>query len=190
LGQRGMTVLQTPRLILRPFNEGDIDTMVALLNDWEVAQWLAIPPFPYRRADARFYVDQVRSNHEAGPATEFGIALTEGDGIVGAIGLRRDPVDSTYATLGYWLGQRHWGHGYADEAVRAVVAHGFGSLGLERLEAETDPENQRSARVLAKVGFRPVGQASAKEVRSCHVPTRRGSLLVNVHELLRSEFNA
>jgi RimJ/RimL family protein N-acetyltransferase len=190
LDERGMTVLQTPRLILRPFNEGDIDTMVALLNDWEVAQWLAVPPFPYRRADARFYVNQVRGNHGAGPATEFGIALQEGDGIVGAIGLRRDPGNPAHASLGYWLGQPHWGHGYAAEAVRAVVAHGFGNLGLERLEAETDPENERSARVLAKVGFRPVGQASAKEARSCNVPTRRGSLLVNVHELLRSEFNA
>ena len=84
-----MTVIRTPRLTLRPFNEGDIDAMVALLNDWEVAQWLAIPPFPYRRADARFYVDHVRANHEAGAATEFAIALTEGDGVVGSIGLRR-----------------------------------------------------------------------------------------------------
>src|SRR4051794_41194175 len=99
-----MTVLQPPRLILRPFNEGDIDTMVALLNDWEVAQWLAIPPFPYRRADARFYVDQVRSNHGAGPATEFGIALTEGDGIVGAIGVPRRPRDSTFSALRFLAG--------------------------------------------------------------------------------------
>jgi [ribosomal protein S5]-alanine N-acetyltransferase len=187
-------MIWTPRLTLRPFNEGDIDAMSAFLNDWEVAQWLAIPPFPYRRADARFYVDHVRANHETGPATEFAIALTEGDGVVGAVGLRRnsggpdgDPAD---AAIGYWLGQPHWGHGYAAEAVRAVVAYGFGSLGLERLEAETDPENERSARVLAKVGFRPIGQASAKEARSCSVPTRRGSLLVNVHELLRSQFNS
>lgn len=185
-----MTVIRTPRLTLRPFSEGDIDAMSAFLNDWEVAQWLAIPPFPYRRADARFYVDHVRTNHEAGPATEFAIALTEGDGVVGAVGLRRNPDCPADAAIGYWLGQPHWGHGYASEAVGAVVAYGFGSLELERLEAETDPENERSARVLAKVGFRPIGQVSAKEARSCSVPTRRGSLLVNVHELLRSEFNA
>ena len=185
-----MTVIRTPRLTLRPFNEGDIDAMVALLNDWEVAQWLAIPPFPYRRADARFYVDHVRANHEAGPATEFAIALTDGDGVVGSVGLRMKSDDSRHAAIGYWLGQPHWGHGYASEAVGAVVAYGFGSLGLERIEAETDPENERSARVLEKVGFRPIGQASASQARSCSVPTRRGSLVVNVHELLRSQFNA
>ena len=49
-----MTVIRTARLTLRPFVEGDIDAMVALLNDWEVSQWLAVPPYPYRRADARF----------------------------------------------------------------------------------------------------------------------------------------
>src|SRR5689334_12885750 len=163
-----MTVIRTPRLTLRPFNEGDIDTMVALLNDWEIAQWLTIPPFPYRRADARFYVDHVRANHEAGPATEFAIALTEDDGVIGSIGLR--PKSAADAAIGYWLGQPHWGHGYASEAVGAVVAYGFGSLGLERLEAETDPDNERSARVLAKLGFRPIGQASASQARSCSVP--------------------
>jgi len=182
-----MTVIRTPRLTLRPFREGDIDTMVALLNDWEVAQWLAIPPFPYRRADARFYVDHVRTNHESGAATEFAIALAEGDGVVGSIGLR---LKCGAAAVGYWLGQPYWGHGYGPEAVRAAVAYGFGSLGLERLEAETDPENERSARVLEKVGFRPIGQASASQSRSCSVPTRRGSLVVNIHELLRSEFDA
>src|SRR4051795_12187061 len=118
-----MTVIRTPRLTLRPFNEGDIDVMVALLNDWEVAQWLEIPPFPYRRADARFYVDHVRANHEAGAATEFAIALTDGDGVVGSIGLRLKSAAD--AAIGYWLGQPHWGHDYALEA---VVAYGFGSL--------------------------------------------------------------
>jgi RimJ/RimL family protein N-acetyltransferase len=185
-----MTVIRTPRLTLRPFNEGDIDAMLAFLNDWEVSQWLAIPPFPYRRADARFYVDHVRANHEAGAATEFAIALTDGDGVVGSVGLRMNSDDSMHAAIGYWLGQPHWGHGYGSEAVGAAVAYGFGGRGLERMEAETDPENERSARVLGKVGFRPIGQASAKEARSCSVPTRRGSLVVNVHELLRSQFNA
>jgi RimJ/RimL family protein N-acetyltransferase len=190
LSGSGITVLHTSRLTLRPFNEGDIDTMVALLNDWEVAQWLAIPPFPYRRADARVYVEHVLSNHKAGPATEFAIALRESDGIVGSIGLRLLCGDPGSASLGYWLGKPHWGHGYAAEAVRAVIAHGFETVGLQRLEAETDPDNAPSERVLAKVGFRPIGQSSAEEARSCSVPTRRGSLLVNVHELLRSEFDA
>src|SRR3954471_15086160 len=114
MGEAGMTVIRTPRLTLRPLNEGDIDTMVALLNDWEVSQWLAVPPFPYRRADARFYVDHVRANHEAGAATEFAVAVTDGDAVAGSIGLKRKSEGE--AALGYWLGQPYWGHGYASEA--------------------------------------------------------------------------
>ena len=183
-----MTVIRTARLTLRPFVEGDIDAMVALLNDWEVSQWLAVPPYPYRRADARFYVDHVRANHEAGNAIEFAIAVTDVDAVVGSVGLKRSCGDAEGAALGYWLGQPYWGHGYASEAVKAIVAYGFGTLGLRRIEAETDPENERSAHVLLKMGFRPVGQVSAGEARSCSLPSRRGSLVVNVHELLRSEF--
>ena len=74
--------------------------------------------------------------------------------------------------------------------LRAVVAHGFGSLGLERLEAETRSGKPTIGAGPGESGLPSVGQASAKEAPSCHVPTRRGSLLVNVHELLRSEFNA
>jgi RimJ/RimL family protein N-acetyltransferase len=185
-----MTVIRTTRLTLRPFVESDIDAVVALLNDWEVSQWLAAPPFPYRRADARFYVDHVRANHEAGAATEFAIAVSDGDVVAGSIGLKRTCGDAEGAALGYWLGQPHWGHGYASEAAAVVVAYGFGELGLQWIKAETDPENERSAHVLTKIGFRPSGQRSAGEAQSCNLPTRRGSLVVNVYELLRSEFNS
>ena len=124
--------------------------MVALLNDWEVVQWLAIPPF-HRRADARFYVDHVRANHEAGPATEFAIALAEGDGVVGSIGLRPkstaecgNRVLAWSAALGPWL---RFGSG------RGGGGLWFRQLSFSGLRLETDPENERSARVLEEIGF-------------------------------------
>ena len=134
-----MTVIRTARLTLRPFVESDIDAVVALLNDWEVSQWLAAPPFPYRRADARFYVDHVRANHEAGAATEFAIAVTDGDAVAGSIGLKRTCGDAESAALGYWLGQPHWGHGYASEAAAA----GRG-LWFRRIGAPADQGRNRS----------------------------------------------
>ena len=99
---------------------------------------------------------------------------------------RSDPAPDEPETgiLGYWLGRPHWGGGLASEAVRAVLAHGFGTLGFRRVLAYTDPDNHPSQRVLTKAGFRPVGTS-----RTHAVPTRRGSPLVHVHELLRSEFN-
>ncbi len=56
--------------------------------------------------------------------------------------------------LGFRLGKAYWGKGYATEAARAWVAHGFGLLGLDRIVAATHPENAASQRVLEKVGMR------------------------------------
>jgi RimJ/RimL family protein N-acetyltransferase len=59
--------------------------------------------------------------------------------------------------VAYGLRRDRWGRGYASEAVRACVRHGFDVLGLERIVADADPANTASLRVLAKCGFEPAG---------------------------------
>ena len=61
------------------------------------------------------------------------------------------------AELGYWIGVPFWGQGHATEAVAAVLAFGFGPLGLHRIHATVFPRNPASARVLEKSGFRREG---------------------------------
>ncbi len=56
--------------------------------------------------------------------------------------------------LAYRLAKPYWGRGYATEAARAWVRHGFDELGLDRIVALTHPENVASRRVLEKVGMR------------------------------------
>jgi RimJ/RimL family protein N-acetyltransferase len=58
--------------------------------------------------------------------------------------------------LAYGVNRDRWGHGYATEAARACVAHGFDELGLEKIVADVDPENAASVRVLEKCGFSAV----------------------------------
>jgi [ribosomal protein S5]-alanine N-acetyltransferase len=65
------------------------------------------------------------------------------------------------ATLGYWMGEAHAGHGLMSNAVRAVIDHAFGPLGLRRIEAACLPHNQRSIRLLERLGFRKEGIARA-----------------------------
>jgi [ribosomal protein S5]-alanine N-acetyltransferase len=57
------------------------------------------------------------------------------------------------ASLGYCLNEAAWGHGYATEAVGALLRWAFDTLELNRVQAETDTRNVASARVLEKVGF-------------------------------------
>jgi RimJ/RimL family protein N-acetyltransferase len=59
--------------------------------------------------------------------------------------------------IGYALASKHWGQGYATEALEALLDHGFRALGLNRVEADIDPHNVGSARVLEKLGFRQEG---------------------------------
>lgn len=59
--------------------------------------------------------------------------------------------------IGYGLQEEYWGRGYATEAVRAALNWALGQPGVVAVEAETDPENAASQRVLEKCGFRPNG---------------------------------
>ena len=65
--------------------------------------------------------------------------------------------ESARAEIGYTLAREHWSQGYAGEALRGLVDHAFGPLGLNRLEADIDPRNAASARVLERLGFKPEG---------------------------------
>jgi len=155
-------IIETPRLRLRAFRRADIASIVAGLNDWTVAQWLSRTPFPYAVTDAEAWLADADRAHAGG---RYAIADRISDDLIGAIGIEPDDVERE---LGYWLGADHWGKGLASEAVGALVAAAFGTLGVRRLHATTDPDNARSQRVLLKAGFRQIGAQPADP------PTRRG----------------
>jgi len=71
--------------------------------------------------------------------------------------IRRGAIQA--AILGYSVDRAHEGHGYVTEAVRAVIAYAFGALALHRIETSYHPTNQRSGRVLQRLGFSVEGYA-------------------------------
>lgn len=90
----------------------------------------------------------------------YGVFETSSGRLVGGLTLgnvRRGVMQC--ATLGYWLGASHVGQGYMSEAVRAIIPHAFGELGLHRLEAASMPSNTASIRVLERTGFMREGLA-------------------------------
>ena len=76
-------------------------------------------------------------------------------GVIGACGLMTPADDST--EVGYWLGVKYWGKGYATEAVRAMIDHAFTDLDCEALQAAARVTNPASRRVLEKCGFQWTG---------------------------------
>ncbi|HST24705.1 MAG TPA: GNAT family N-acetyltransferase [Gaiellaceae bacterium] len=144
-----MTVLTTERLVLRPFEPSDAPVVQELCSAREIAATTLLIPHPYRLEDAEAFIRSIESG------TEFAVTLAAGT-LVGAVALRVEPENSR-AELGYWIGVPFWGNGYATEASRAVLDHGFGALGLNRIFALCFAENVGSRRVLERLGMRHEG---------------------------------
>jgi RimJ/RimL family protein N-acetyltransferase len=144
-----MPVLETKRLALRMPRLGDAKSMVALANDRRIAENTARIPHPYKKSDAEEFINGANKGGEA----VFLVTLRDKT-VVGAVGLM---LQDEAPELGYWLGVRHWGNGYATEALHAVIDYAFTDLGHDALQAGARVTNPASRRVLEKCGFQWTG---------------------------------
>lgn len=142
-------MIRTGRLLLRTYEQADAAALVELLDDWDVARWLARVPYPYRLHDAEAFLEISRTDERRS------LAITHDGVLVGGIGLSRRPDGPV--ELGYWIGRRHHRNGYAEEAARGVIAFAFDRLGEKRILAAALPDNEPSLALIAKLGFRPLG---------------------------------
>jgi RimJ/RimL family protein N-acetyltransferase len=148
-----MKVLETERLRLRPFGVEDAVFVLELVNE---QGWLRhIGDRGVRTlADAEGYI--LKGPVAMYARMGFGLLAVErkADGVViGMCGLiKRDTMEDV--DLGYAVLERHWGQGYALEAARAALAYGYEVVKLPRIVALTALENERSIRLLEKMGFR------------------------------------
>ena len=144
--------LTTPRLRLRSWREADVEPFLAMSNDREV---MAHFPTLYGRADVESVIArQQQFIDEHG----YGFwALEEIDGpFVGFCGIKDVLFDVPWkpaVEVGWRLAREAWGKGYASEAARAAIAHGFGTVGLAEIVAFLLPMNRRSAAVCERLGM-------------------------------------
>ncbi|MFO1303978.1 MAG: GNAT family N-acetyltransferase [Burkholderiales bacterium] len=148
-----MTLIETPRLVLRHFREGDVDDLFSMDSDDRVMQYLANGLKGRSRAECEQGIARMVAGAAARPG--YGLlhaSLRDGGGFVGGCGLFKLP-DGDDVEVAYRLPHARWGHGYATEMARAVLAHGFGTFGLTRIVGLTWAENVPSQRVLEKIGM-------------------------------------
>jgi RimJ/RimL family protein N-acetyltransferase len=163
-------VIETGRLRMRSLRYDDLGDLVALINNWEVARWVSSVPHPYTEVDGREWIARVQQDHATGRPRRFAIALKEADRLIGGVGIDGSTGDeSEEPALGYWLGEPHWGKGYASEAVAAVIDYGLQTLGMETIRACTDPNNLASQKVLLRCDLEKVGEIELVK------PTRLGA---------------
>jgi ribosomal-protein-serine acetyltransferase len=141
---------------LRPFAEDDAEELheVIELNREELARWLHWAA-EQTLAGTREYTRRARANADNGTGLECAIVARER--IVGAVGLPAVSRVNGSAVIGYWLDREYQRRGLMTEAVRAVVAHAFGQMGLHRLEIHAAIENTASRAVAERLRFRQEG---------------------------------
>jgi RimJ/RimL family protein N-acetyltransferase len=144
--------LRTARLRLRPFSDADADALFALHSNAHVLRYWDAPPWS-EPARAERFIETCRRLADEGSGVRPAIDRASAGAFIGWCSLTRWNPEHRSATLGYCLDDAAWGHGYATEAVGALLQWAFDTLDLNRVQAETDTRNAASARVLEKLGF-------------------------------------
>jgi ribosomal-protein-alanine N-acetyltransferase len=145
--------LSTVRVLLRHWRDEDLAPFAALNADPHVREF-----FPNTLTRAESDALAARLEDEIGrDGFGFWAAERKEDGaFLGFVGLRRPGFAASFMPaieIGWRLARAHWEKGYATEAARAALAHGFGPLGLDEIVAFTVPTNRRSRGVMERLGM-------------------------------------
>ena len=153
--------LGAPRLRLRPFAATDVDDLFAMQSDPVVMRYWSYPAYT-ERAQAEAKVESIQAEMRAREVYPWAIADRATDRLLGHCTLFALERAHARCEVGYALSRAAQGRGLASEAVRCALTHVFDTLGMERIEADVDPRNDRSVRLLERLGFRREGLLRAR----------------------------
>lgn len=140
---------------VRPWRTEDADALAAAVRASlpELMRWLPWCHRDYDRRDAEQWI--VLSLRAWAARSEFPLGVFDADGtVIGGVGINRIDWTTRSGNLGYWIATPHSRHGHARSAARQAAELGFHTLGLQRLEIRTAPDNHPSQRVAQALGAR------------------------------------
>ena len=146
-------MLETERLILRPWEDGDCGNLYKYASDPDVGPSAGWPP--HRNLDeSRRVLKSVLKKTGV-----YAVCLKTENKTIGSIGLKSNAdTDMTEredeCELGYWLGKPYWGRGIMPEAVREILRYAFEDAGMKKVWCGYYDGNEKSKRVQEKCGFR------------------------------------
>ena len=150
---QGIHHLQTSRLILRNWKQNDIEPFAILNSDPRVCEFL---PNVLSQEETLTSVMKIQSHFKKHAFGLFAVELISTKTFIGFVGLKYFSFDSHFTPsveLAWRLSWENWGQGLATEAPQKVTQYGFETLGLPEILAITAKNNQRSRRVMEKLGM-------------------------------------
>ncbi len=150
-------ILNTERLLLRPFKLEDASEVQRLAGERDIAANTAVIPHPYEDGMAEEWIFSHSKGYEEGTALNLAITQKDNDTsqetlLIGAIGISIDLTEKI-GELGFWIGKPYWNKGYCTEAAKEVLMYSFNDIGLKSIHAFHFGRNPASGRVLQKIGM-------------------------------------
>jgi ribosomal-protein-alanine N-acetyltransferase len=144
-------LLETNRLILRPYNLSDDATVEKLANHSLIADTTLNIPHPYPKGAAAGWISSHEDQAINNKSYTFAIVLRETEELLGSMTIRFEKNNK--AELAYWIGVPFWGKGYATEAARRLLQYGFEEKQLNKIFAAAFTRNPASSKVMEKIGM-------------------------------------
>ena len=146
-------ILQTPRLQLREITPADAPAIFKLRSDERVMRYIGKPP-QKDISEAHQMVETYQQAYKQNEAVNWAICLNERpEWLIGVLGFWKMDKINHRTEIGYTLQADYWRQGIMDEAMTAAIEYCFKTLDFHSIEANTDPENEASGRILEKHGF-------------------------------------
>lgn len=144
--------ISTDRLVLRPFEAGDVPALAEMMNDELITAWTTAP-HPYTTADARDWaLRRAPEERTSGRGIVFAVTEFLTSRLVGAVYLRNTDWHTLCAEASYVTAPWARGEGYACESVLAAAQWLFRDQKFERLEMRTAADNTAAQQVAQKIG--------------------------------------
>jgi [ribosomal protein S5]-alanine N-acetyltransferase len=150
-----LTLIQSisaKRLRVRPIAEQDLTDIFAINSDPEVTHFLPYPNWA-TPDDGAAWFKRMQTLSASGTAQQLVIEHNTDKKVIGTILLFKFDEASARVELGYVLGRAHWGQGLMHEALLAICSHAFSNMSIRRIEAEVNPTNVPSNKLLQRIGF-------------------------------------
>lgn len=148
-----MTVLETDRLLLRRLETDDAEFMLRLLNEPSFLHYIGDRGVRDLEQARQYIVDRIVASYDQFGFGLYMVELESSGEPVGTCGLiKREGMDDV--EIGFAFLREFWSRGYAVESAQAVMRHAEEDLGIERVVAIANLDNDRSFKLLEKLGLR------------------------------------
>lgn len=148
--------IDTRRLRLRPLRQDDAAVFFEVWSDPEAMRYFSFLPMQDMEQARARVADKLQSLDDGSSVTCV-IELKDSGEVLGDCALFNGVAHSQRADIGFCLRRKYWGNGHMVEAASALIEHGFKNIGLRRIEADVDPRNLASIKLLERLRFKREG---------------------------------